>query len=404
MSKLTLNKTNKYLLACSFGPDSMALFYMLLNQGYNFECAIVNYHLRKESNDEVKGLIDFASKNNIKVHVLDYKGKYVGNIEAKCRQIRYSFFKDLVNKYGFDSVLVAHHQDDLIETYLMQKSRQNCPIFYGIKEETRIYGVKVIRPLLGFSKNTLMEICKSNNIPFAVDKTNFDLSIKRNYIRHEIVMKMNDSDRNDVLKKIDKENAKISTILGSIDFLKLNDVKYVVSLDELSQKYALNYLVKDINDKYYLSNQNVGQIINILKSNKPNSFTHIKGSLHLYRAYDKFKITDVKLEDINYSYSMGSPSLLDTPFFYADFSKGASNRNVKDDDYPITIRKIRPGDYVYIKGYKVLARRLFIDWKMPLGCRLVWPIILDKFGNPLYIPRYQKDFVPTIDSNFYVKF
>ena len=404
MSKLTLDKTKSYLLACSFGPDSMALFYMLLNQDFNFECAIVNYHLRKESNDEVKKLIDYASKNNIKVHVLDYKGKYVGNIEAKCRQIRYSFFKDLVNKYGFDSVLVAHHQDDLIETYLMQKSRQNCPIFYGIKEETRINGVKVIRPLLGFSKSALLKICKSNSIPFAVDKTNFDLSIKRNYIRHEIVMKMNEADRNDVLKKIDKENAKISTILGSIDFLKLNDAKYVVSLDDLSQKYLLNYLVKDINEKYYLSRKNVGQIINILKSKKPNSFTHIKGSLHLYRAYDNFKITDVKLEDVNYSYSMSSPSLLDAPFFYADFSKGASNRNVKDDDYPITIRKIRPGDYVYIKGYKVLARRLFIDWKMPLECRLVWPIILDKFGNPLYIPRYQKDFVPTKDSNFYVKY
>ncbi len=404
MSKLTLDKSQKYLLACSFGPDSMALFHMLLTEGYNFDCAIVNYHLRKESDSEVASLVEFANKQDVKVYILDYKGKYVGNIESRCREIRYSFFKVLVNQYGFDSLLVAHHQDDLIETYLMQKNRQNCPIFYGIQRETRINGVKVIRPLLDYSKQDLLDICNKNNIPYSIDKSNFDLSIKRNYIRHEIVAKMSNKERKEIIAKINHDNSRISTLLESINYEKINDVQYILSLDELTQKYALNLLVKRIDEKLFLSKQNVGQIINVLRSDKPNSFTHIKGRLYLYRAYDSFKITDIKLEDIDYSYSMGEPSILDTPFFYADFSKDTSNRNVSNNDYPITIRKIKPGDFAYIKGYKVQARRLFIDWKMPLECRLVWPIILDKHGNPLYIPRYQKEFVPNKDTNFYVKY
>ena len=49
---LNLEKNKHYLLACSFGPDSMALFDMLLKEGYKFSVAHVNYHLRKEANEE----------------------------------------------------------------------------------------------------------------------------------------------------------------------------------------------------------------------------------------------------------------------------------------------------------------------------------------------------------------
>ena len=49
---LNLDKNKKYLLACSFGPDSMALFDMLLKEGYKFAVAHVNYRLRSEADDE----------------------------------------------------------------------------------------------------------------------------------------------------------------------------------------------------------------------------------------------------------------------------------------------------------------------------------------------------------------
>ena len=71
MHELNLDKNSKYLLACSYGPDSMALFHLLVSQGYNFDCAIVNYHIRKESNSEVEGLLNYASNYKVKVHVKD---------------------------------------------------------------------------------------------------------------------------------------------------------------------------------------------------------------------------------------------------------------------------------------------------------------------------------------------
>ena len=122
---LNLDKNKKYLLACSFGPDSMALFDMLLKGGYSFEVAHVNYHFRKESDYEELSLRNYCKEYEINLHVYENKKIIRNNIEATCREIRYDFFADIYHKYGFDGLLIAHNQDDLIETYLLHKKRKN---------------------------------------------------------------------------------------------------------------------------------------------------------------------------------------------------------------------------------------------------------------------------------------
>lgn len=403
MIKLNLDKKLKYLLACSFGPDSMALFHLLKENGYNFDCAIVNYHLREESNFEVEGLVSYAQKNGVKVFVHDVKEKIKKNIEATCRSIRYNFFKDLVIQNGYDKVLVAHHQDDLIETYLLQKQRQNCPIFYGIKENTIICGVNIERPLLSFTKKELLQICLENNVPFSVDKTNFDVSIKRNKIRSEIVSKMSALDRANIIKQINDENAKLSHMIKSIDLSKLNEVEYILSLDAVTLKYALNIYAKNVDNSLYLSKENVGQVIDILNSRNPNGQFKIKNGLFVIKEYSRFYFVTEKFEQKKYIFEIKSPSKLDVEFFYLDFTGDTSNRNVSLSDYPLTIRNVKPTDQFVINGYKVSARRLLIDWKVPFRKRLIWPVILNKNGVCIYIPRYQSNFKADSNCNFYVK-
>ena len=71
---LNLNKENKYLLACSFGPDSMALLGMLLEGGYNFVVANVNYNLRPESTKESEDLKKFCEEKGLKLFQLSSAG------------------------------------------------------------------------------------------------------------------------------------------------------------------------------------------------------------------------------------------------------------------------------------------------------------------------------------------
>lgn len=403
MNKLNLNKNLKYLLACSYGPDSMALFHMLNKEGFNFDAAIVNYHLRKESDSEVKGLLDYASKNGVKVYVHDNKNPLNNNIESRCREIRYNFFKSLFNINEYDALLVAHHQDDHLETYLIQKNRQINPIFFGINEKTTIKGMPVIRPLLSISKEELLQYCEDNNVPYAIDKSNFDTSILRNKIRHEVIGKMSVKERNDLLREIDKKNLELSQLINKIDLSKLNEVKYLLSLDKKSFRYAINMLVTSINTSLSVSKENVGEIRKVLLSKKPNVVSKIKRGLYLIKEYERVIFSKSEPKASTYSYLLKEPAKLDTAYFQLNFIGDASNRNVHVEDYPLIIRNAKEGDYTYINGYKVEVRRLFIDWKMPISLRLKWPVIVNKEGKIIYIPRYQKEFKVDKNSNFFVK-
>lgn len=403
MIHLNLDKEKRYLLACSFGPDSMALFHLLVKNKYNFACAIVNYHLRDESDSEVINLKKYAAEYNIEVYSFDVKEKITKNVEATCREIRYKFFKEVCAQFHFDALLVAHHQDDLIETYLMQKERQNNPIFFGISKETKIYGVTVIRPVITFKKSDLLKICEENNVPYSIDKTNFDISIMRNRIRHNVVSKMLDREREEIINEINLENEKLSQMFSSLNINKLCEVNYVLSLDFTTQCYALNYLVKNINPTFSLSKKNVGQIIKILRSNKPNGQFVIYKGLYLFKEYDLFEFGVNKVEQKEFKYTVLCPCILSTPYFYLNFKQDTSDRNVDFDDYPLTIRNVKKKDFIMINGYKAEAQRLLIDWKVPFRKRMYWPVILNKNGEVIYIPRYRKDFQMSEKLSFYVK-
>lgn len=403
MIDLNLDKEKRYLLACSFGPDSMALFHLLVKNKYNFACAIVNYHLRDESDSEVINLKKYAAKYNIEVYSFDVKEKIAKNVEATCREIRYKFFKEICTQFHFDALLVAHHQDDLIETYLMQKERQNNPIFFGISKETKIYGVTVIRPVITFKKSDLLKICEENDVPYSIDKTNFDISIMRNRIRHNVVSKMLDREREEIIMEINTENEKLSQMFSSLNINKLCEVNYVLSLDFTTQCYALNYLVKNINPTFSLSKKNVGQIIKILRSNKPNGQFVIYKGLYLFKEYDLFEFGVNKVEQKEFKYTVLCPCILSTPYFYLNFKQDTSDRNVDFDDYPLTIRNVKKKDFIMINGYKAEAQRLLIDWKVPFRKRMYWPVILNKNGEVIYIPRYRKDFQMSEKLSFYVK-
>ncbi len=399
---LNLEKEKNYLLACSFGPDSMALFDMLLKEGFHFSAALVNYHLRPESNAEMDNYIHYCDEHQISYHVKDIVNGVIDvNIEAECRRIRYDFFAQLVNTFKYDAVLVAHNQDDHIETYIMQKRRQNLTSFYGIQEITTINGVTIIRPLLSFSKKELLDYCHDNNVPFSIDSTNADERFLRNRIRHQIVEKMTLEERENILKEIDDKNKDLKEIIDGLRGLDLTNVRSLKKMDAIQLAYALNLLAKAFNHSIYISFKQAKEIQKILYKKTGNIDIPIRRGLVFRKSYNHLEVIDPK--KITYSYSIKEPSILDTEYFYLDFTGDTNNRNVSLDDYPLTIRTYQKGDKYIIKDYSVPVRRLFIDWKMPLSLRQKWPIILNKDNKIIYIPRYQKDFVPTKETNFYVK-
>ena len=400
---LDLDKNQKYLLACSHGPDSMALLYMLKNEGYNFSVAHVNYHLRKESDEEQEQLTNYCKKNSIELFVKEVNeslGK--SNLEEQCRIIRYSFFKELVKNHNFYAVLVAHNEDDLIETYLMQKSRQNLVQFYGIKQNPIIFDIKIMRPVLQFTKQDLLLFCKVNNVEYSIDKTNLEDVFLRNKIRHQIVEKMTREERDQILKEIEEKNKELAALNERISsIITSNKVSDYNRLSDDEFLYAIVKLGRNKKPDFSLSRNQGLELRKIFQSDKANVSVQVSNLL-LIKSYDSFYLEDQTI-DVNYEFKIDSPQELDTEYFYLDFRGDTTNRNVTLDDYPLTIRNASKNDTYFIKGYEKQIRRLFIDWKMPLLLRKRWPVIVNKNNEIIYIPRYQKDFVKEEKCNFYVK-
>ena len=399
---INLDKNKTYLLACSFGPDSMALFDMLQKEKVNFAAALVNYHLRDESTDEMNSFIDYCNKQGVSYHIKDLIYGVVGhNIESVCRSIRYEFFAELVDKFKYDAVLVAHNEDDVIETYLMQKRRQNLPNYYGIKEETIIKGITVIRPLLNISKSDLLKYCTDNNVPFAIDSSNLENKYLRNRIRHNIVSKLTIEERREIIDEINERNQNLEEMQNRLGKLNLNDISVLVKLTFIERCYAINDLVKKVSPTSYVSSRQINEISKTFESDEGNKDIPIGHGLVLRKSYGAIEV--LKPKTTRYSYTLDKPGVMDNEFFFLDFTGDTKNRNVFLEDYPLTIRNYRSFDKYQIKNYLVPVRRLFIDWKMPMSLRERWPIIANKEGKIIYIPRYQKGFVPDKSTNFYVK-
>ena len=399
---LNLDSEKKYLLACSFGPDSMALFSMLLKGKYSFDVAHVNYHLRKESNYEQEQLEAFCFEHSTKLFVLDNLNVPKKNIEAECREIRYSFFQNLFEQNGYDALLVAHQQDDHIETYLMQKDRKNLPKFYGISEKTSIKGMTVLRPLLSYRKDELLNHCKENNVPYAIDITNLQPLYKRNKIRIDIVSKLSNVERQELLEKIDNKNKEVSKILAKVHKTS-NNIAEILALSDIELAYFLNEKVRKYCQNNPITYKQSLEVRKMLTSEKPNVLICCcKDKVVIEKAYTKLLVRENSISD-KYSFAVGSPTIIDNEYLYADLVNDPNKRNIKESDYPLVIRSARKGDKYKIKDYEVSVRRLFIDWKMPLYLRKLWPIFVNRHGTIIYIPRYRKDFVIESSPYFYVK-
>lgn len=398
MNLESCNKDKLYLIALSGGPDSMALLNMLCQEKYSLIVCFVNYHHRNNVDEEQEMVINYVKKLNYKLEIKDcfYQEKD-GNFENWARIERYIFFKEMLNKYHAEGCFVGHHQDDLIETYLLQKQRGYVS-YYGLKHINVIKGVKIIRPLLAYKKIDLLNYCKNNNIPFSIDYTNDDINLKRNYLRKNFINNLNDNDRKDILIKIDLENQKIEQINQKIDtFINDNEIN-LDKINELNEEEFSRLIFKFVN-KYIdleLSINRIKEIKNQLKKSG-NVIIDLNNEYKLIKEYNKLSI----INNLKYFYSIkvDKPSIIENEFIYFDLLTNPNKFYIKKDSYPLIIKIVDKNQKIKIGNIHKNINRLLIDEKIPYLKRLYWPMIVNNKNEIIFIPR--KDFDE--DNLFIVK-
>lgn len=392
------NKDKLYLIALSGGPDSMALLDMLYQKKYSLVVCFVNYHHRNNVEEEQEMVVNYVKKLNYKLEIKNcfYQEKD-GNFENWARIERYIFFKEMVNKYHADGCFVGHHQDDLIETYLLQKQRGYVS-YYGLKHINNIKDVKIIRPLLDYKKIDLLNYCKENKIPFSIDYTNDDINLKRNYLRKNIINNLNDNERKDILKKINLENQRINQINQKIDtFIDGNEIN-LDNINELNEEEFSRLIFKFVNNyiELELSINRLKEIKNQLKKNG-NVIIDLNNEYKLIKEYNKLSI----INNLKYHYliRVEKPTIIENEFIYFDLLTNPNKFYIKKDSYPLTITIVDKNKKIKIGKIHKNINRLLIDEKIPYLKRLYWPMIVNNKNEIIFIPR--KDFDE--DNLFIVK-
>lgn len=208
----------KIILALSGGIDSMVLADMLLKAKANFVVAHCNFHLRGEESDGDERFVrDYAERNGLMIYVnqfdtMAYAKEHGISIEMAARELRYAWFEELRQQLNYESIAVAHHADDQLETFFIHLLRGAG--IRGLKGMLPENG-HVIRPLLHVSREEIHQYAIENGIPWREDHTNAETQYLRNKIRHELLP---------VIDSISKEGR--ASILKSISHLASENELY----------------------------------------------------------------------------------------------------------------------------------------------------------------------------------
>lgn len=181
---------DRLLLGISGGVDSVVLAHLINRLGNTFAIAHCNFHLRgDESDGDARFVSDLANQYGVPFFTTDFDTKGFASdkgisIEMAARELRYNWFEDVRKSNSFDYILVAHHLDDVFETFLLNLSRgTGIRGLSGIKPRNG----KVVRPLLFAFRSDIDAYAKAEDLQFRYDSSNSDVRIKRNLIRQQIM-------------------------------------------------------------------------------------------------------------------------------------------------------------------------------------------------------------------------
>ena len=180
--------SGRLLLAVSGGADSTALFLACHMAGIPFEAVHCNFNLRgEESRRDQLFVENLCNKYNVKLHLADFDTHNLAapgeSVEMTCRRLRYNFFHKVREREGFARIVLAHNNDDNIETFFLNALRgSGSRGLGGMKTDTGI----LLRPFLCFSRGEIIGFLEENNQTFILDSSNLKSHYRRNFLRNEV--------------------------------------------------------------------------------------------------------------------------------------------------------------------------------------------------------------------------
>ena len=407
---------DKLLLAVSGGVDSVVLCELCKQAGYNFTIAHCNFQLRGDESERDEAFVkQLGEKYEVEVLIKKFETeKYATekklSIQVAARELRYTWFKELLTKVKSDlnseipnsaflipnCILTAHHANDNIETLLMN--------FFKGTGINGLHGIlpkqgNIIRPLLFAKKEQIAAFATANHLNFVEDSSNASDKYTRNYFRNQLI-----PDLQKVFPQVE------DNLMNNIERFKEIELLYQQSVNITKKKLleqkgneihipvlkllkteALNTILYEIIKDYGFTAHQTDEVIDLLKSETGkyvSSATHriIKNRNWLIIAPNKTTAAEnIFIEDeTSLQFAMGSLQVekivVNDEFSIVNSQLTAQICSDKIK-FPLLLRKWKTGDYFYPLGMqkKKKLSRFFIDQKLSLTQKeKTWVIETDK--------------------------
>lgn len=415
---------SRYLLGVSGGIDSMCMAELFLRSDLHpqFAVAHVNFSLRgKESDGDMASVEEWGRLHGVRVFTRTFDTKAYASensvsTQMAARELRYGFFKELMDSEGFDFLSIAHNLDDSIET-----------IFLNIARGTGLRGLagipvrngRIIRPLLGVSRAQIRAYVAEEGVSYRDDHTNFESHYARNRVRNIIFpefRKINPSFLNTVRRDSEyfREASQIidgvyegvrSRTCAQDEGVLLIDTRAL--LTEGHCGYWLNRMLRE----YGFNSGQVADIVRCMDSGQ-NGRVFRSGSHELLYGTERMKVYPLMREEegelcidrpgvYNFKGLRFRIDFFPKPAAFSPVSDGSVLYFAADGlNMPLLCRGWRPADRFRPFGMRRGSKKLsdfFTDLKLDRIQKQAQPVLLDADGSIVCLPGLR------IDDRFKIK-
>ena len=194
--EINLPAGQTYVVAVSGGVDSAALLDMLVRSSAKEGLVVAHFDhgIRPESALEAAFVGRLAKKHGL-TFVAGAAELGHGASEARAREARYGFLEDVRQQHRAVAIVLAHHQDDFLETAIMNFRRGSRRRGLVSLQSTKTR----LRPLLGWRKSEIIAYARSRQLKWHEDDSNQDVRYLRNYVRQTIMPRLKEEERTRLL-------------------------------------------------------------------------------------------------------------------------------------------------------------------------------------------------------------
>lgn len=356
------NTDDKLLVGVSGGADSIALMLLLRAFGTSVEAVHCNFQLRGEEADRDEDFCrEFCRKNAIPLHVTSfgtrqYAKEHKISIEMAARELRYAYFERLRVAVGAAAICVAHHQDDQVETILMNLVRgTGISGLAGMK----VKNGRICRPMLCLTREEIVNYLAEKRQDFVTDSSNLDECFLRNKIRLKLIpllQELNPKAGENIFQSslfckdfVDDYNAMLNRRLQ--DFIKVEDGKVFLPFSLFESESMLYFFLQ----KYGFSPRQIQLLHDHKKEGSGKLFLSDSHRLLVDRNQYILEKIEESVEDCLEISGSGEFTYVDGLRFSVDLfsvdetfavekNSGVACLDADSFEMPLWVRRVRRGD------------------------------------------------------------